>query len=534
MMLPRRPSEPVGDAPEKSRRTKLAVGVLLFDTATGTLAAPDGAEISLRPKPAEVLRNLAERAGEVVTREALIDAVWPGIFVTDDSLTQCIAEIRRALGDDGALLLRTLPKRGYMLVAARLAGAAPPPEPPPAIRSPAGIPVLAMLPLRLPQGCEPELVAFADILLDGIVGALATLREPVVISANSTRHLAGTTEDVAALALRFGADYLAFGSLQRLGRRVRLSVELAEAARGALVWHRVHDLPADGLFDAPDELAVAIAHTLVPRLRNAELRTSLRQRQDVDAYHLLLSAQALMFKLDRATFDEAGAMLRRAAALDPGFAAPHFALANWHSLRIGQRWSADPAAEARALEVEVGQALALDGGHARALALLGHSRTILHRDYDRAQDLLDRALDRAPNDAETWLWTSPTLAYTGRVTDAVRHAQRAIRLSPEDPLLFRYQHFLSIAYYACGQWEEAAHWGLRSMWSNGDYTSNLATTAAALAALGRREEARAPVARMLELLPGYRVSMTMASHAYRDDATREQYGQHLIAAGLPA
>lgn len=509
------------------RSPAYGIGQHVFEPGRSAVRQPGGTEAILRSKTAQVLLHLAERGGQVVARGDLIEAVWPGIFVTENGLSQCVAEIRRALGADEALL-RTLPRRGYVLDIPPPRAASVPAVP----AHPGGIPVLAVLPLRL-ASAEPDLVAFADILLDDIVGALAALREPVVISANSTRHLAGSSEDVPSLARRLGADYIATGAVHRLGGRVRLSIELAEAAQGAVLWYRTYDLTAAGLFESSDELATIIAHTVLPRLRDAELRTARRRQHDIDAYHLMLEAQSVMLRLDRGSFDAVGEMLRRAAALDPGFAAPHAVLASWYSLRIGQGWAGDAAADARALEAAVRQALELDAGHARALALLGHSRTILHRDYAKAQDLLDRALEIAPNDAETCVWASPTLAYTGRATEAVRSAERAIRLSPEDPLLFRYQHFLSIAHYARGAWEEAAHWGLRSMRSNHDYTSNLAMTAAALAALGRTEEARPIVAHFLRLVPDYRVGARIPRQAFRDDVQREGYGRHLLAAGMP-
>lgn len=509
------------------------IGERFFEPSRGVVRAPDGAEAVLRPKTARVLLHLARRGGELVEREELIEAVWPGVYVTDDSLTQCIAEIRRALGSDQALL-RTLPRRGYLLDVAPPVMAAGTGAPPTSSANPAGIPVVAMMPLRLPPGTDPDLAAFADILVDGVVGALAAIREPIVISTNSTRHLSFAAEDVPSLARRIGADYLASGDLRRLGGRVRLAIELSEASQGMVVWHRVYDLPLDGVFDAPDELAMTIAHTIMPRLREAELRTALRRRHDLGAYHLMLQGQRQMARLERASFDGAGDMLRRSALLDPGFAAPHVALAEWHSLRIGQRWSDDPVAEARMLEAELRRALELDGGHARALALLGHSYTILYRDCDRAQLLLDRALELTPNDAQTCLWVSPTLAYSGRAEEAVRSAERAIRLSPEDPLLFRYEHFLSIAHYVKGCWEEAAHWGLRSMRSNDGYTSNLMFTAATFAALGRKEEARLLLARVQEIRGGaLRVDSVRQRLPYRDEAVRERYLGHLIAAGLP-
>lgn len=507
------------------------IGKRFFEPSRGVVRTPDGAEATLRPKTARVLLHLAQQCGRVVKREELIEAVWPGVYVTDDSLTQCVAEIRRALGSDQALL-RTLPRRGYLLdiappVMAAGTGGPPTPSPYP------GIPVVAMMPLRQLAGEGRDLEVLADILLDAITGALAALREPIVISANSTRALAGAMGSVQSLARQVGANYLASGSLMRLGDDFRLSLEVAEAAQGAVVWHRAYELKAAGVLRTAHELATTIAHAVLPRLRDAELRLARRHQHDLGAYHLMLEGQSLMSRLERSSFEQAGGMLRRATELDPGFAAPHAALANWHSLRIGQRWSEDPAAEARALEARVRHALELDGGHARALALLGHNCAMLHRDYERAQELLDRAQDIAPNDAETSLWISPTLAFTRRGREAVRQAERAIRLSPEDPLLFRYQHFLSIAHYTAGNWEEAAHWGLRGMRSNENYTSNLALTAAALGALGRTEEAREPLSRLMKLRPKLRVREVVPLVAYRDRADAEQYGRHLVAAGLP-
>jgi TolB-like protein/DNA-binding winged helix-turn-helix (wHTH) protein/Flp pilus assembly protein TadD len=97
-----------------------------LDPAQGVLHRPDGVEIGLRPKATEVLCHLAREAGRVASRDDLMEAVWPGVTVTDDSITQCVAEIRRALGEEGTPLLRTLPKRGYMLAAEVTPGDVPP------------------------------------------------------------------------------------------------------------------------------------------------------------------------------------------------------------------------------------------------------------------------------------------------------------------------------------------------------------------------------------------------------------------------
>src|SRR5918997_2798630 len=127
-----------------------AIGERVFEPGRGAVRRANGAETVLRPKTAQVLLHLAERGGEVVARDDLMEAVWPGIYVTENGLTQCVAEIRRALGADEALL-RTLPRRGYVLDvpspdAARGPDAAAPPA---TADGRSGIPVLAVLPFRL-------------------------------------------------------------------------------------------------------------------------------------------------------------------------------------------------------------------------------------------------------------------------------------------------------------------------------------------------------------------------------------------------
>jgi DNA-binding winged helix-turn-helix (wHTH) protein len=86
-----------------------------LDVGRGSLSDPRGVTLALRPKSFDLLTHLFRNPGRIVSRDELLEAVWPGVFVSDDSLTQCVAEIRRVLGSDGAHLLRTVPKRGYIL-----------------------------------------------------------------------------------------------------------------------------------------------------------------------------------------------------------------------------------------------------------------------------------------------------------------------------------------------------------------------------------------------------------------------------------
>ena len=108
-----------------TERPALCFAGFVLDPARGSLLGPDGVEVPLRPQSFDVLRHLAGNAGRLVSRDELMAAVRPDVIVTDDSITRCVAEVRRALGDEAQRLLRTVPKRGY-LFAAEVASGGPP------------------------------------------------------------------------------------------------------------------------------------------------------------------------------------------------------------------------------------------------------------------------------------------------------------------------------------------------------------------------------------------------------------------------
>jgi tetratricopeptide (TPR) repeat protein len=168
------------------------------------------------------------------------------------------------------------------------------------------------------------------------------------------------------------------------------------------------------------------------------------------------------------------------------------------------------------------------------MALLGHGKTICELDHAEGVSLINRALEMAPNDAEVLLWSSPTCSYIGESFEAERRAARALRLSPRDPFIFRTYHFLSIAYYTRGAYDEAAHWGNLSYYANSRYTSNLRTTAAALYALGRTGEAKEMAARVRQIEPGFRAASVKGRSPFKDRSIPVRYAEHLIGAGIPA
>ena len=236
----------------------LRFGRFVVDLRRGALLV-DGVERPLRPKSFALLRHLAERAGQLVERDEIMEAVWPGTFVTEDSITQCISDIRRALGDEATHRLRTLPRRGYML-AVDTAAATPPSgdvvagPPPPTL---AGRPMVLVLPFEN-IGRDPEQGYFADGLRADLVTDLTHFQE---------FHVAApATTDRLPTGLAGQVCYLLGGSVRRIGGRIRVTVQLSDRETGVSLWAERFDRPLDDLFTLQEDLTNHIAASVDTRV----------------------------------------------------------------------------------------------------------------------------------------------------------------------------------------------------------------------------------------------------------------------------
>ena len=277
-----------------------------------------------------------------------------------------------------------------------------------------GPPWVAIMPFRV-AGADPIPSYIAGGVVDDISCMLAALREPVVISSNSTLGYQDRPVDFRLAAQELGVRYLVSGAVRRLDRSMRVNIELTDAASGQIIWAKGFDAPEHVFFEASRSIVAHITHSLAPQITNAELqRTRTKPPASLDAYDLTLQARDLILRLEPETFAHAGDLLRRAVARDPGYASTHSAIADWHSLRVGQGWSPNPGDDALAVSAASERALAIDGLHARALAIYGHNRSFLHRDYATAFDCFARALEEAPNDPVVWKYSSSTFSYCRR------------------------------------------------------------------------------------------------------------------------
>jgi TolB-like protein len=393
-------------------------------------------------------------------------------------------------------------------------------------------PSIAVLPFRALGSRTPR--SLGEGFVEDIVGALASLRELMIISLRSTRMYRDLPVDARVIGQQLDAQYILSGTVQRRSDGMQVMTELADAERGSVLWARRYDLKESDLYEVQDEITGAIVNTIAPQVRQAEIkRVHLKRPESRNAHDHYLQAVELIYQLRPDEFAQAGALIRRAIALDDTYAAAYALAAEWHSLRIGQGWSPAPEDDSKEAIRLAEASVARDPMNSLALAILGHHRAYLFREFEHAVALFERALSASPSNARAWGLSAPTFTYMGNPAGAIARAERALRLSPFDPVSFWYRTTICIAQYSMESYEKAIETGRIALSENPRYTTVLKTIAASFAALGRLEEAHAASRAVLALEPSFRAGIYADWYPYRDSSFRERLYQHLVDAGLP-
>jgi adenylate cyclase len=396
------------------------------------------------------------------------------------------------------------------------------------------LPSIAVLPLHN-LGGSPADDYFSDGIVEDITLSLAGLHELMVISRGSTLAYRGRQSDPRDVGRTLGVRYVMMGTVRRSERLVRVGVELCDAITGASLWGEKAEVAPGELFDVQDRIVRRIVAGIAPNVRAAEMRAAMRKRpESFTAYDHTLRALHIINSLDVQHFRRAREFLEQAMKEDPNFSMPVAWAARWHSLNVGQGWSSDPREDAAKAVELAAKAIECDRQNALALATYGHLMSYLFHEYDSALLYFDRALSASPNHSLAWLLSSGTLGYIGRGEQAVQHAEQGLRLSPFDQSLFYYYEFLNLAHYSNGAYEEAVKWGKMSTRENPRFTANYRYLAAALAALGRIEEAHEAATGLMKLEPGFRLGeYARTRQPFRDPMMSAKHMEHLRMAGLP-
>src|SRR5258708_4452782 len=258
-----------------------------LDFARGSLRTADR-NVQLRPKAVEVLHYLVENAGRPVTKEELIQAIWPNVIVTDEVLTDCVSEVRQAIGDSQQNIIVTVPRRGYRFTAPVVRIGASAAAPPPALPTePTGTdsgprsqsplldrPSVAVLPFaNLSDDAQQDY--FSDGISEDIITELSRFSELLVIARNSSFQYKGKAVDIRQVGRELGARYVLEGSVRRSGDRVRITAQLIDAETGAHRWAERYDREVRDVFAVQDEVARAIVATLAAHVNRAEIERAM-------------------------------------------------------------------------------------------------------------------------------------------------------------------------------------------------------------------------------------------------------------------
>jgi len=373
--------------------------------------------------------------------------------------------------------------------------------------------------------------------------------QPRVLDRNGAENpLPGMAEEITTAVSRFrwiscsvaachatADDYLLDTALQTAGRSVRIIVRLLDPKAGnEVIWASRFDRETDDTLDLQGQLAAEMAAQIDPELllREGERRIS-NGSGSPSAFDLTLRAIPAIYRLEPTRFRAAGDMLASAAAMDPSIAAAHAWWAYWHLFLVGQAWATDPIGATRQAGQLAEKAVTLDPGDARALALVGHVRSFLHKRAEEACALHEKALSLNPNLPIAWCFSGLAHCYLGRHQIAVEHIERAQRLSPHDPHSFFFDMALMMPYYLQGEFEKALHLGRRAIELNPGFTSTYKGYLATLGQLGQYPEAKRVMARLLELETGFNVQNALERSPMTTRSDLRLYAEGLRRAGLP-
>lgn len=496
----------------------------------------NGAEpVALGQRAAALLRLLLENPRAPVSKDALIEAAWPGLAIEDSNLTVQIAALRRVFAKvpGGAAWIETLPRRGYRYVGPLVATGDPSSETQSKMSLALDLPdkpSVAALPFSNLSG-DPEQEYFAEGMVEDIVAGLSRIKGLFVAARNSGLPYRGNAVDVKRAGRELGVRYLLQGSLRKDGNRLRIAAQMIEAETGGHIWAERYDRPLDDIFVIQDEIALSVVGAIEPNLRRAEVERVKRKRPDsLDAYDLVLRAQPDVYSGMPEGATKALALLEAAIALDPTYALAHaFAAMSRHNLFLrGGLHEEDRNASIRYAQA----AIALGQDDALALTFAAFSIGMDGRDHAAAFAAFDAALAVSPSSALTYILGGVIRGWASQAEEAIAWGERAMRLSPFDPWAFAAFHSLMLGHFHLGRYQDAANAAYKAVQSNPGHSISHMLLAAVLVKLGRLRESKAAATRVLELQPAFRYSRQFAGVDCAP-ALAAALGEALRAAGLP-
>ena len=532
-------------------------------------------EIHLTPKAFEVLQHLLVHSGQLVTREQLLEAIWPDVVVNDTAPASAIRELRKALNDDAKnpRYIETVHRRGYRFIGklldAKIPNAASELSTLQKQRSRyywlaafvgvvfsalglfylyepgRQVDIASMADFAYPLPDKPSLVVMPfdnlsgdpsqDYFVGGITEAITTTLARIPALFVIARHSAMTYKDkgvsVKQVAEEQGVRYVLEGSIQKSGEQVRITAQLIDALSGHHVWVEEYDRTVDDIFALQDDITWQVATEMEVKLTEGErARLWRRETNSAKAYELFLRGWALHSVFERQELAQAQELYQQALAIDPEFWTAWAALGGVYFQQARFEWVDDPEAAWAQVESIGKKVTTADETHSWGLHLLA----VLHQrrnEYDEAFIIRKKAFDSNPNNAEAVADFGWALTTHGRAKEAIPIIKQAMRMSPTFPPW--YLMYLGRAYYTLEEYEEAIAVYEELLKRRPTWSRSRAYLACAYAQVGRMQDAKAEIAYIIKGDPEWTVEKITRNEQYKDPAIIERYANLLRELGLP-
>ena len=458
--------------------------------ASRKVLSRDGGLVALPPKAVDLLIVLVQSAGEVVLKEELMRRVWPDTFVEEGNLAVNVFTLRKALGDAGEEVIRTIPKRGYCFVAeVRSEGPKVQEFESPRVREPAAsgqprrsfrvafvalltvvivastlsyvattrtgtvtlpgqVQTLAVLPFS-PAGLDATDEYIAPGFASAVAASLSRLKLVLVRPMTSTVKYGAAVQDPIEAGRALQVSAVLHGSVRRAGDAVQVAATLLRVEDGKPLWHSSTTVSLDALPALERSIATAVASALGPLSGDERETLSGARTTNPQAYRAFLKARWASHHMTPHDVEIALAEFTRARDADPRFADAYAGLASFLTLPINAQPTIAKYEQGAAAAT---RALLLDPQLTDPHTVLARAAVVLRWDWEIADRELKLAIAAAPYDAEPRFWYALQLSALGRHDVALSEMRFAQQIDPTSP---RVNLYLGILLTMARRYDEA-------------------------------------------------------------------------------
>lgn len=394
-------------------------------------------------------------------------------------------------------------------------------------------PTVAVIPFTA-RTSGPDDAVLGEILAEEIIAALSRAPDLNVISRLSTSALRGRDASLPAVQDHLKADYVLSGAYRVSGAHLVLVTELVEARSGRAVWGESLKSTVQEVLQGEDKITAEVVSQLGAQIVRAEMqRATSRPMPNLESSTLLMGAISLMHRSTRSEFDRVKDMLEYLIDRHRRLPIPRAWLAKWHVLQVTRGLSQGGKNETKRALEQTQRALDVDPSCSLALAVEGFVHCHMLKDLDGAADRYELALAANPNDSLAWLFSGVLHGFKGEGNPAKLAAEKALSLSPLDPMLYYYQSLGASAVLASGDYQGAIALAQSSLRANKAHSSTYRALAIALSLNNQIPEAQQTVKLLLLIEPQFSVSEFIRRSPSGQYPAGHIYAQALRDAGVP-